>query len=113
MGQIVTAACTCGYSEPELFVGGGMATYMTIANFPALCKQGKHIATVNLLADELVCPDGHSGRPLPYYNASELQIEPGKFLVSEWDGYQLNDGAYLCPSCGEHSLRFRLDALFD
>jgi hypothetical protein len=105
VGHIISASCKCGYAAPELPIGGARGDFTTNSAHPALCQTGKHIVTINLKASEIVCPTGCSGTPLPY--TSKLQIIPGNEEISDWlGGHALNDGAYLCPSCNEYSLKF-------
>jgi len=116
MGHSVGARCKCGYKEKMLMIGGGKLDFQYNCSHPALCESGKHIATVNLFDKEHRCPDGHPGHPKPYVNTPELQREPGNHRVSQWDDHELNDGAYLCPACGEYELHFGhwgLQVLFD
>lgn len=106
MGHAVSAECKCGYSVDMLMIGGGMRDLGNICLHPALCSVGEHIATVNLMEKPITCPDGHRGFPSPYCNSPDLQIEPGSHSISQWGEYELNDGKYLCPKCGEYELVF-------
>ena len=106
MGGAVSADCKCGYKGGS-FSGTGLRSAAKAFWFnPALCPVCKKVVAVNLMAPEIVCSDGCTGTPKPYIYTPELQTTPGDRVVTEWDGWKLNNGKYLCPSCAEFSLEF-------
>ncbi len=114
MGHVISASCTCGYSEESLSIGAGMLDHTTVCRHPAYCAAGRHVVTVNLFEQPLTCPEGCAGTPLPYCNTPSLQIKRGKGRVSDWDGLTINTGLYKCPRCEAYSLQFHEQhALFD
>lgn len=112
MGHEISAGCNCGYFVPHLRIGGGRTDFITHCSHPALCETGQHLVTVNLKAEAISCPDGHAGQPRPYFNSPELQVNSGADSISDWQGRKLNDGPYLCPSCGAYALYFAHPHLF-
>ena len=67
---------------------------------------------INLLAELPTC-ESCGSENIQSYHLSELCGEPGSETVVDWRLDQdpgpvsLTNGTYLCPSCGEFSLRFR------
>ena len=114
MGHIIKACCGCGYSEGEVWIGGGRANFDLVCMHPALCESGWHLVSLNIKEERMLCPEGHSGTPIPYYNSPSLQGEPGDYPVSQWNGHELSSGTYKCPRCGRFSLIFSgPELLFD
>lgn len=54
MGSSVRASCSCGFSAVYM-VGGAMRSHLTLSYFPYRCSPCG-IVSVNIAADELVCP---------------------------------------------------------
>lgn len=86
-----------------------MSDHLYYCAFPAYCATGKHIVNVNHMAPPFVCPDGHVGDVVPYSDA-RLSGSPGEHRISNWKDLSLHDGTYLCPQCGQMSLRFGITA---
>lgn len=119
MGSSVTASCECGYRASAL-IGGGMANFMDVCYFPALCNDCKEIVQVNLLSKRKLCPKCKRSQVLPY-DDNKLVGKLGKNEIITWNMedllgrvLRLTDGIYLCPACEEFKLRFEPgDILFD
>ncbi len=109
MGGAVTADCKCGYRR-GIFIGTGVTRASRgFWGHPALCSVCKEVVSVNLEAPVASCSGGCTGVPKPYVYTPELQVVPGDQVVTAWREWKLNDGGYLCPSCGEYSLFFSDD----
>jgi hypothetical protein len=104
MGCIISAKCVCGFADGNVTIGAGMSNFKTTCVFPACCKTGHHLASVNLLGTESLC---HGARPVPY-TAPELRggSTTADETVVQWSGHELKDGTYLCPRCGKFDLTF-------
>jgi hypothetical protein len=136
VGSRIEAKCSCGYEERGLLVGGGMGSYTAFCGFPVLCRLCGRVRTANLLAgappmetkERPGMPDPPPGPPkcgicdspdIVPYDSPQLQPRPGEGRVTDWNEdrigrvVRLNDGLYLCPKCGDTSLRFRLVGFFD
>ena len=110
MGCTALAACPCGFDSGELFVGQGMSG-PDPCHFPAYCKEGSHLVTVNLIDQPSRCPEGHKTEPVPY-NDNSLIDKLGVTVVADWwlddeTHLELTDGTYLCPACQQYTLTFR------
>ena len=111
MGSSVNASCPCGYSA-EAMIGGGMLNFQDTFLFPAICPKCAEVVTINLLAKTPACRACRSRR-VQSYHLDELLGEAGSETVVEWRNprdwslISLTDGTYLCPSCGDFTLRFR------
>ena len=109
MGHSVVASCSCGYESGELMIGGGRSDFQVNCSFPAYCREGDHLVSVNMFDDLMKCPDGHKGIPTPY-NDGSLIAKRGQRRVSDWhirgQSLELTNGAYLCPQCHEFKLTF-------
>lgn len=111
MGGSVVAKCPCGYEGGSL-VGGGMMTFMTTCYFPAYCENCRELVQINVFAKRLRCPKCRRAKVTPYDDpalcAGNGDREVAGWNVSERLGrdLRLHDGEYLCPACGEFTLRF-------
>lgn len=110
MGCTAIASCPCGYDSGELLIGQGM-TGPDPCHFPAYCKEGDHLVTVNTNEEPRRCPARHQTKPL-LYNAKSLIKETGMKVVVDWnwldeeDHLVLTDGSYFCPLCHQYTLTF-------
>ncbi len=118
MGTMVKASCKCGFQE-QCDVGGGMNDYATNCSFPCLCKSCKRMVHVNMLKDPPRCPECGRADPIPY-DDSRLIGTLGMASVASWHvslksdrELVLTNGTYLCPSCRQMTLRFKLTAFYD
>jgi len=118
MGSLVVARCECGL-KTELHVGGGRNNYLTTCYFPCRCSSCRKVVQVNLLAKPPACPHCNSTAVLPY-DQPELIGVKGEVNVVQWSMRRelgrdllLTDGLYLCPGCGDMSLRFFAEGLWD
>ena len=67
---------------------------------------------MNLLADELICPECDAKDPIPYDDPT-LIAEPGDYEIADWNMESqlgrvlvLTNGAYRCAECGKDGLHF-------
>jgi len=111
MGCSVEAICDCGFHASAL-VGGGMREFQSVCRFPAYCECCHLLVEVNLLVKTPRCPHCQSRRVRSYDHPS-LQGQVGKEEVVSWNVsdrlgrvLMLHDGTYLCPACGQLTLRF-------
>jgi hypothetical protein len=118
MGSLVEANCKCGYKD-EFMIGGGMLNFKEVCYFPAFCRKCKNIVDVNMLDNQLTCPDCGEKSVTPYDQES-LVSKAGKNKVAEWNvigevgrSLVLTDGPYFCPACEEYTLSFKESADFD
>lgn len=107
----VSAECPCGLRVVAL-LGGDEANYATTCYAPALCETCGRVVESNVLEDEPRCPQCGAADPVPYDDPA-LIGEPGERVVATWDAlgeggwaFALTDGQYLCPACGQMTLRF-------
>ena len=116
MGSIAIASCSCGYQSGDLLIGGGMRSFQNSCCFPALCREGDHLVTVNMFDEPRHCPDGHKGIPTPY-NDGSLFEKRGRKVVVNWvhrgHSLELTDGAYLCPNCHKFGLEYSWTGMWD
>ena len=54
MGQLATASCSCGYSQP-LRLGGVRSNYLSVFGFPYVCHECKSVFTGNLFESSSSC----------------------------------------------------------
>jgi len=118
VGSIVAAACPCGF-DVRLPLGGGIRTFRTLAQFPALCHACGGFQVVNLCEAPLRCPACGSAEVAAYDDPS-LAGDPGGKDVFGWNvgggtgrSVRLTDGTYRCPRCGEAKLRFEDAGFWD
>ncbi len=116
MGSIAIASCSCGYESGELMIGGGMDSFRHTCTFPAYCREGGHLVTVNMFDEPRRCPDGHKGISVPFNDGSLLE-KRGPQVVASWNhqGHtlELTNGAYLCPYCHKCRLTFAWGGMWD
>jgi len=114
MGSSVIARCSCGY-DTEVQTGCGFAG-PTPDYFPALCRMCAEVVPADATASPTTCDD--CGSKVELYDAPELQQKKGRRTVV--DGrtltvpeirHRLNNGAYLCPTCGRFELRFEIGGM--
>jgi hypothetical protein len=112
MGDILRAACSCGFQSDALFVGGGMRNFMTFCGAPALCSSCSELHVLNYLDPRPSCPE--CGRPVSFYNdpqlTSEFKVggsaEPVFSSRLEASTFLLLDVFYRCPRCDHFDMRF-------
>jgi predicted RNA-binding Zn-ribbon protein involved in translation (DUF1610 family) len=111
VGSIVEAACSCGF-QVRMPLGGGINSFRTLAQFPALCRGCGGFQVVNLCDARLRCP-GCGSLEISAYDDPSLAGDPGGKDVFGWSVggasgrvVRLTDGTYRCPRCGESRLRF-------
>lgn len=110
MGSIVKAQCGCGF-EKEMYLGGGMRTFLTQCNFPFFCSACAIMFEGNILGNKVACPKCDATNSVPY-NSDRLCLRKGQ-QVFEWNvagdaerRLELTDGDYLCPGCGRPNMTF-------
>lgn len=91
MGDILTAACPCGYESDSLFVGCGFV--VRSAQVPALCRTCHRYVTVDPSRPRVRCP---TCRRKP-------DIAPA-FMA---DSGPAEGQAFECPVCGATSAVFQ------
>lgn len=113
MGGSITAKCSCGY-EASSRTGGGMLSFHETCYWPGYCGRCRELVRVNVLSERLRCPRCR-GKVVPY-DDPVLCGRVGSEEVTHWRGEELvgrilslHNGDYLCPRCGEYSLRFADD----
>ncbi len=121
MGTSVVAECRCGYHASGS-VGGGMFDFEDVCWFPCLCEGCHAMVDVNLFETPLRCPTCRSERVAAYDDAG-LSLPPESqelYSIADWNvaprigrPLQLTNGRYRCPKCGQMSLQFRMDGLWD
>lgn len=117
-GEIMGAVCACGYQKPDMFFGGGRASYSEdeiIASgpreimLPALCTTCKDIVVIGLY-DKKICPKCSSQVKL--YTDKSLQGDKAQNVggfkpsVFRWEDITLGDVYYTCPKCGLKQMIF-------
>lgn len=141
MGASYKANCDCGYEAPA-HTGATRATYLNSFWYPHACRQCRQVVSVELACRKPKCPDCGSpdlhsfGRVLPRENLqrwgvlskvlswlgaaapNEPQTQPHEFVDRTFNFHSgstwgLPNGPHWCPACGEKSLRFELNALYD
>ena len=117
MGDIATAHCECGYSI-DLVLGGGMANFQTVCQFPVYCRKCRSLQCFNLLDAPISC-NKCGGLDVKAYDSPELIGEAGTGEVFSWHlaglyrVLHLSDGRYLCPNCQQLRLRFEFTGCCD
>jgi hypothetical protein len=110
MGSIIKARCDCGFSQAELYLGGGMRTFQEECLFPVLCMKCHSLSIANLLEKDICCPKCDESDVKPY-DLPALSDRKGK-IIFEWNTDRigrtltLTEGEYLCPKCGKFSMHF-------
>jgi hypothetical protein len=112
MGNILRAACGCGFQTDALFLGGGMMNFTTYCGAPALCSGCGELHVLNYLDPRPSCPE--CGRDVSFYNdpqlRSELNAGDSSEPVFSWrletGTFVLADGLFRCPRCGNFDMRF-------
>ena len=115
MGHSVVASCSCGYESGELMIGGGRSDFQVNCSFPAYCREGDHLVSVNMFDDLMKCPDGHKGNPIPYNDGSLIKDLGTCVANRDHDDHplELTYGAYFCPRCHKFELVFDDCGLWD
>jgi hypothetical protein len=110
-GDILDASCPCGYHKERLFLYGGRANFKTICLFPALCKTSREITLINVLDPRRDPRDCKASDALSYEHPSLAPTEPGKSMsywrLSNERTVTIYEGGYVCPRCGQRTLRFK------
>jgi Zn finger protein HypA/HybF involved in hydrogenase expression len=114
MGEIIEARCSCGFQPGAIFAGGGFSNFETVCAAPAICLHCTEFLVENYKAEFSRCPKCH--RNVTFYNDPKVQAtdeEPANDQpVFEWfagddkGAFLLPDTRYLCPKCGNITLRF-------
>lgn len=111
MGSKVIATCDCGLSE-GILIGGGMLNFTTTCLFPCCCKSCNNVVEVNLLFEDMKCPQCGSKDVIPYDNPSMVK-SVGNELIASWNKkdelgrvLEITNGSYWCPKCKRPTLKF-------
>ncbi len=108
MGDMLRAACKCGF-KMDFLGGGGMRNFQTFCSAPGYCAKCKKFVLGNYLDPNAKCPD--CGSTFKYYNDPSLQT-PTKTTetVFSWNTkrgeFRLPNTTYLCGKCGKFNLKF-------
>ena len=109
MGGGVSATCSCGYEATAQMGCGRMGPEPF--HFPAVCKACREIVSADMAAEVATCPECDG--PVRFLDEPDLQKKKGRRTVLVETTMtmpertrRLNDGAYLCPKCGQYQLRF-------
>lgn len=140
MGKIFTASCDCGYTKDDIYVGGGMLNFRTYDPFPHYCPKCKIIFEGNLCSEETICCDEcGSDDVLSFFDKKICKPElvqqidtqsndnsllhrilkvfrKSKRIETRKPAYEICEleiNKFLCPACGEFSLVFDSDVLYD
>jgi RNA polymerase subunit RPABC4/transcription elongation factor Spt4 len=98
MGDLLSARCRCGYSTHNLLLGGG--TFRGPLPLIALCNHCHEV--INVDANKLpVCP--RCGKDVALYNGSGYPEH----------GFGGGKALYRCPKCGQNTLEFHTEGLYD
>ena len=117
-GSILKASCPCGFKMESILAGGGFKNYKTTCNVPAYCAACKKMEILNWLGKDPQCKG--CGGKIVFYNDPSLQKDKPDASrdmkdtkkVFSWNAYAkgifiLPDTSYLCPQCGDMTLRFK------
>lgn len=118
-GTMVEARCECGYKSGNLLLFGGKANFQRVCLFPAYCPGVKKVLLVNMFDEKPRNPDCASGQLTPYDQPTLVGVK-GKGVIASWNTHKrlgrdlkLTDGTYLCPVCGQKTLRFYPVGMWD
>lgn len=100
MGEIYKSICSCGYSEPEIFLGFGMTDWCPSL---ALCKKCRVITEADFHNNE---------KPICKKCAEELQQYTSDQIIKKTiKGKEYYK--YYCPKCEELTLEMREAGCWD
>ena len=118
-GSVVQARCDCGYHSGQLLIFGGKSNFQSVCWFPAYCPGVKEVLLINMYQTPLASPGCTEAQPLPYDHPS-LVGKPGRHPIAGWStkdrigrNLVLTNGTYLCPVCGQKTLRFFPTGMWD
>ena len=82
--------------------------YMTVNSHPFYCLDCHELFVANRFDREIVCPNCESADVLAYSERSTKLNRSVSQLPrpSEWMDGPLNGGEFICPQCGNYSMRF-------
>lgn len=116
-GSILKVSCPCGFKMERIFAGGGKQNFKTICKVPAYCGACDKMEILNWLEKDPQCIA--CGGKVVFYNDPSLQkdkLDSNKDSkdikkVFFWNAspkgvFILPDTTYLCPQCGNMTLRF-------
>jgi hypothetical protein len=113
MGSIIRAVCPCGFSTANLYLGGGMSSFLRMCAFPVRCSACHRFDVVNLYDSPAECGGCHERTLIPYDDPI-LVSQPGNDEIFSWETEEelgrtpiLTDGTYLCPLCDRPELKFQ------
>jgi predicted RNA-binding Zn-ribbon protein involved in translation (DUF1610 family) len=91
-----------------------MYSHKTIDMEPAYCPNCKKLVVINHKAQSRNCP--HCGASVTFYNNETLQRQPKRKVAEDgfsWGEFKLPNTTYLCPQCGNFSMRFYFAGYWD
>jgi len=110
MGSQIIARCDCGV-EASILIGCGEGGPQP-CYFPCLCDNCHGVVQVDLLEEQIRCPQCESTKVIPY-DDPKLSMRSGRTTVTEWNmaeelgrKLKLSDGKYRCPRCNQMTLQF-------
>lgn len=114
MGLMVEAQCPCGYTSGTLFVGCGYFDSPTLNKEPAYCPQCKRLVLRNYSKLRQKCRK--CSTILLWYNDPQMyrkKDEPHTDQFSGCDDFLLPDALFLCPNCGNMTMKFICTGCWD
>ena len=121
MGTFLAAHCDCGYTQPVLAFGEGMAGFTEHCRVPARCDPCREVVLVDYLdANAPSFPCRACGEQLVLYaefrpGRSSDATGPTKGMTWAVPGGHLvlPTSGNRCPRCGESTLSFKPTGMFD
>ncbi len=122
MGNKLSAACSCGYSAHAI-IGSSRGHHGRVFMYPHHCKACPDLVNADLLFQPVLCPHCRS-YPLTRYGravkaTAEAEGKASESIVDTSYCYNLKTEFQLpvtgnpCPMCGQSSLTFQVQQLFD
>ena len=131
MGAMIEGRCPCGFESGTIFAGGGFKNFKEVCAAPALCVKCMQFVVKNYYDKDSKCQE--CGGKVTFYNDPKLQarrnemehlgqskLPPERGMAQElvrdvfdWGGredesrFRLPNVQYLCPKCGEMTMRFQ------
>jgi hypothetical protein len=129
MGDMLQAACSCGFVSEVISAGGGKMNFMETCNVPYYCDNCKSVGETNILmksTDDLprsvlrksIKCEKCRRKVQHYGEIKKEDTEDEDSYVFEWNidddkTYFLKDKPHYCPKCKKENLKFYATGCWD
>ncbi len=118
MGDIITAACECGYIKSEMLLGGGEFDPIVYCLIPHYCESCITLFKTDYFDKNKICPECKSTKIVSYFDKKLNNNGEGRAFhryvpAKPSVDIELTRTNNLCPACGKFTMTFWNEGCWD